>query len=115
MPTDLSNAGPVALFGMLVALLPVGVAVLYAFRPSEHLLALLRPLSLATIFAALNTFLSGMAAVARLLPKYVTPAGVKLDWLAHMLTETITPMFVAFGCLAAAWLCVAVGMIRRQR
>jgi hypothetical protein len=113
MTQDLSHAGIVALFGMFVSLLPLGVAVTYMLRPSDHLLGLLRPLSLATIFAALNTFLSGLAALGRHFTRYQTPDGFKVDWLARGLTETITPMFVAFGFLAAAWLCVAVGM-RRQ-
>jgi hypothetical protein len=30
------------------------------------------------------------------------------------LSETITPLFVAFGFLAAAWLCVAAGMRRQE-
>lgn len=113
MPQDLRAAGPVAIFGMLVSLLPLAVAVAYMIRPGERLLMLMRPLSLATIFAALNTLLSGLAGVLRMLPKTQGPSGYDVGWLAHGLTEAITPMFVAFGFLAAAWLCVAVGM-RRQ-
>jgi len=113
MAQDLRGAGVVAIFGMLVSLLPLAVAATYMVRPSERLLTLMRPISLATIFAALNTLLSGLAAVLRNLPKTQGPAGYDVGWLAHGLTESITPMFVAFGFLAAAWLCVAVGM-RRQ-
>ena len=112
MTQDLTHAGVVAIFGMLVSLTPLAVAVIYMIRPTDRLLALMRPLSLATIFAALNTFLSGCAAVLRRLPKYQTAAGFDLDWLGHSLTESITPMFLAFGFLAAAWLCVAAGMRR---
>jgi hypothetical protein len=32
--------------------------------------------------------------------------------IMHGLTESITPMFVAFGFLTLAWLFVAVGMRR---
>lgn len=112
MVQDLTRAGVVAIFGMLVSLLPLAVAATYMVRPSERLLTLLRPLSLATIFAALNTFLSGLAGVLRNLPKMQGPAGYDVGWIAHALTEAITPMFVASGFLAAAWLCVAVGMRR---
>ena len=113
MIEDLTRAGVVALFGMLVGLMPLGLAVAYMIRPTERTLALMRPLSLATIFAALNTFLSGLAAGLRNLPDSRTASGYDIDRITHGLSETVTPMFVAFGFLAVAWLCVAVGM-RRQ-
>jgi hypothetical protein len=59
MIPDLTRAGPAAIFGMLVALLPMGIAIAYAVKPRERLLALMRPLSLATIFAALHTLVFG--------------------------------------------------------
>ena len=114
MTQDLTRAGIVAIFGMLVSFVPLGVAVAYMFRPTDRLLALMRPVSLATIFAALNTFLSGLAATFRHLPLAATAAGYDMDRMAHGLAETITPMFVASGFLAAAWLCVAVGMHRQS-
>lgn len=112
MAQDLTNAGVVAIFGMLVSLIPLAVAVLYMVRPTDRLLGLMRPISLATIFAALNTFLSGLAGMLRHLPARHTPNGFDIAWIARGLSEGITPMFVAFGFLAAAWLCVAVGMHR---
>jgi hypothetical protein len=36
-----------------------------------------------------------------------------LDVLAHGLSESVTPAFVACGFLAIAWLFAAVGMHRR--
>jgi hypothetical protein len=112
MTQDLTRAGMIAVFGMLVSLLPLAAGLTYLFRPSERLLTLMRPLSLATIFAALNTFLAGLAGVLRILPKAQGPSGYDVAWISHGLTESITPMFVAFGFLAAAWLCVAAGMRR---
>ena len=113
MEQDLLQAGLVAIFGMVVSLLPFGVAVVYMLRPSERLLALMRPLSLATIFAALTTMLSGLSNVFRTIPKTQTATGYDVAWIAHGLSETFTPNFVAFSFLTAAWLCVAAGM-RRQ-
>jgi hypothetical protein len=112
MMRDLSQAGVVAIFGMLVSLLPLAVGAAYMFRPSERRLSVMRPLSLATIFAALNTFLSGLAGVLRTLPRAAGPTGYDVVWLSHGLIESITPMFVAFGFLTAAWLCVAAGIRR---
>ena len=113
MEGDLSRAGIVAIFGMLVSLMPLGLGVTYMVRPSERWLALMRPLSLATIFAALNTFFSGLAATARHVGMTETSAGYDIPRLAHGLAESMTPVFVAFGFLTVAWLCVAIGM-RRQ-
>ena len=112
MGPDLMRAGPVAVFGMLVSLLPLTVAVVYLVRPSEQKLALMRPLSLATIFAALHTFFSGAAALFRMLPMMRTADGYDIDRLSHGLAETSAPLFVAFGVLTVAWLCVALGMRR---
>ena len=114
MDVDLRHAGVVAIFGMVVSLIPLFTAVMYMFRPTDRLLSLMRPLTLATIFAALNTFFSGLGAGIRNLPRYRTTDGYDLDRITHGLTETITPMFVACGFLAAAWLCVAFGMRRHS-
>ena len=38
--------------------------------------------------------------------------GYDLDRIGHGISETLTPVFVAFGFLAAAWLCIAAGMRR---
>src|SRR5262245_53817565 len=114
MQQELAHAGVVALFGMAVSLVPLFVAVTYMFRPSERTLALMRPLTTATVFAALNTFFSSLAAGFRNLPSHRTADGYELDWLMHGLAETVTPMFVACGFLAMAWLCVAVGMRRHS-
>jgi len=114
MLQDLAREGIVAVFGMVVSLLPLGVAARYMFRPSERLLAVMRPLSLATIFAALNTLVYGAAAFARRFPAMRTPAGYDVAWITHNVSEGMTPIFVAFGFLAAAWLCVAVGMWRQR-
>jgi hypothetical protein len=113
MLQDLARAGVVALFGMLVGLLPLAVAAVYMVRPGERLLALMRPLSLATIFAALNTFLSGLAAVLRHIPTDALSSDSHIGRITHGLSESVTPMFVAFGFLTAAWLFIAVGMRRR--
>jgi hypothetical protein len=112
MLQDVSAAGVVALFGMVLSFVPPAVAAAYMVRPRERLLAIMRPLSLATIFAALNTLLSGLAAELRIVG--ATPPGAPYDMprIMHGLSESITPMFVAFGFLTLAWLFVAVGMRR---
>lgn len=86
-----------------------GSALAYAIRPTERRLALMRPLSLASIFAALCSFFVGLANVLQ-------GAGATTEWGIHGfgrmlmgLSETLIPLFVAFALLAVAWLLVAVG------
>ena len=55
MLTDaLQQAGPAALIGTFMGLLPLGYGILYAFRPSERRLAVMRPLSLTAIFVSIS-------------------------------------------------------------
>jgi len=99
-----------------------GTAVAYAIRPTERKLALMRPLSLASIFAALCSFaggvatvLEGIAATLDLVPHAGTVdlGPQSLGRILLGFRETIVPLFVAFAFLAVAWLLVALGM-RRQ-
>jgi hypothetical protein len=101
-----------ALFTVLVGLVPLGVALLYVWRPSEHWLALMRPLSLAAIFAALGSLVSGIMMILQGIA--ATEAFTVNVWsrIAMGVTEAIAPMFVIFGCQTLAWLLVAAGMRR---
>lgn len=112
MGTDLRAAGGVAILGMLMGLAPLAVGIAYALWPSERRLALMRPLTLATIFAALCTLLSGFAAVSRGISATASVSAINYQKIAGGLAEGFTPMFVAFGFLTVAWIAVAVGMRR---
>ena len=57
---SLAQTSVVAKLGLLVGLAPLVLGMLYAIRPSERRLALMRPISLAAIFAALCTMIVGM-------------------------------------------------------
>jgi hypothetical protein len=107
----LRQAGIVALLSLIVAVLPLGMGVAYAFRPTEQRLALMRPISLAGIFAALCGFLSGLINILR---GIAVSKPVPFDLVALGLSEALVPLFVGFGCLTVAWLCVALGL-RRHR
>jgi hypothetical protein len=90
----------------------LGMAIAYAVRPTERKLALIRPLSLAGILAALCSFAVGVATAL----KGPADAGINPESLRLMiagLSESFIPPFVAFAFLAVAWLLVAAGM-RRQ-
>jgi len=106
-----ANAGILALLSMAVVLAPMFVGVMYAIKPSEARLALMRPLSLAAIFAALGGACGG--AINELM--WISRATQPINWqqVAVASAESLVVMFVGFGCLTVGWLCVALG-IRRQ-
>ena len=107
----LRQAGPAALVGMFIGLVPLGFGILYALRPSERRLALMRPLSLAAIFGSISSTTMGFTNYFRWVGSrgesgFSPPALIGLS-------ESFVPVFFSFGCLMLAWLCVAIGMSRR--
>ena len=105
------NMGIAALIGTFMGLVPLGYAILYAFRPSEQRLALMRPLSLAAIFAAVHAAALGVLNFFRGLGMSDTHTLSAANLIG--LSESLVPIFFNFGCLMLAWLCVAIGMSRR--
>jgi hypothetical protein len=105
------NWGIAAFMGAFVCAAPMVVGVWFAFRPSERLLALMRPLTLAAAFAGVSNTMLGL--VNTLVYISNRPAPVSTNIIAAQLAESILVPFVSFGCLSAAWLAVAVGM-RKQ-
>jgi hypothetical protein len=107
----LGQAGLVALFSLAVCLLPLVAGVLYVVRPTEQRLAMMRPISLACIFAALSGFSSGSLHILRHVGTSSDP--IRSQLVAIGLSEALVPLYVGFSCLTVAWLCVVVGL-RRQ-
>lgn len=111
--------GPFFWFFALVALVTIIMAVRFAFRPSERGLAMLRPMCAATIFAALASFLLGIAnalmGMSAALERTTDPAVIARLWRTFMsgLAESPGPLILAFAGVSVAWLLVAVGL-RRQ-
>lgn len=105
-----SQMGIAALVSLVVSSLPLLAGAFYMFRPTERRLALMRPLSLAGIFAGLNGASLGAINVLRGL-WLEPPRDGRITLIGA--AESIVPLYVAFSCLMVAWLCVAIGM-RRQ-
>ncbi len=105
----------ISLFGkltMVVAIFAFGLAAAYVFRPTEQKLVLMRPVSLASIFATVSGLLGGWIAVLQ--GTAATPDGhLPVPSFYQGIAESLTVGFVCFGLLAAAWLLVAVGIQRR--
>jgi hypothetical protein len=107
----ITNMGIAAIMGSLVSASPLVLAAFYAFRPSERLLALMRPLTLASVFAAVANTMLGIVNSLVYVSRQSEPVPVNI--LAAGLAESLVVAFLSFGCLSAAWLAVAVGM-RKQ-
>jgi hypothetical protein len=108
----LKNSSPVALTGLIVSVAAMGMGLLYAVKPNEQRLALMRPLSLAAIFGALSSFTLGLVAVLNGISATGTFTVHTWNLIARGVAEAITALFVAFACLTMAWLLVALGLRR---
>ena len=89
----------------------LGTAIAYAVRPTEQKLLLMRPLSLASIFAAVCSSSVGFATAL----KYAADAHLSAEAMTMMaagMSEALVPLFAAFGFLAVAWLLVGVRLRR---
>ena len=95
-----------------MGIVPLSMGIVYAIGPTEQRLALMRPLSLAAIFAALSGSALGMLNVLRGMGMSQTVDFSRISAIG--LAESLVPIFFSFGCLTAAWLCVALGLWRRS-
>src|SRR5262249_39091355 len=109
----LTNASVFAKLTLLVGLAPMATGIAYAIRPSERRLALMRPLSLASIFAALSSMLAGVIAILVAIAADSDPTAAAWRRGTVGLAESLVPPFLTFAFLVVAWISVAVGM-RRQ-
>ena len=115
MPSLVDLFQQISLFAKLTVVVAVGafaLAVSYAVRPTEQKLVLMRPVSLAAIFATLSGLFGGWIAV---LTGISATADVQspMPRIYRGIADSLTVGFVCFGLLAAAWVLVAVGMLRR--
>lgn len=110
MFTTLQQMGIAAILSLIVALIPGPMGLVYAIRPTEANLALMRPLSLAGLFGGLGGLVVGL--INSLQSSSIR--GVPLASPAIMIgmAEALVPLCIAFGSLTAAWLLVALGMRR---
>lgn len=108
----LRQASLFALLTLILGLVPLGMAVVYVIRPTERHLALMRPLSLAGLFAAIAGGVSGLINVLG----FVWTRELTADTYRVMAiggAESLVPVLVGFASLTVAWLLVAVGMGRQ--
>jgi hypothetical protein len=105
-----TNAGVMALASMFVGVFPLALGIVYAIWPNEQRLMLMRPLSLATVFAAVAGVTLGLINELRFIGRSETVAFSQQ--VVAGLAEGLVPLFFGFGCLTVAWLCVTIGLWR---
>ena len=105
----LRQAGVHAILSMIVAILPLGAGIAYLIKPTEQRLALMRPISLAGLFAALSGLASGLVNVLR---GIVVSEPIRWHIVALGTAESLVPLYIGFSCLTVGWLCVALGLRR---
>jgi hypothetical protein len=108
----LLNLGVAAVLGIFVCVAPMVLGWWFAFRPSERLLTLMRPLTLAATFAAISNSLLGLVNTLVGIAAHPERAS-SVGLIAANLAESLAVPFLSFACLSVAWLAVAVGM-RKQ-
>jgi len=104
--------GIAAILGLAITATPLVIAILFAARPSASRLELMRPVSLAALFAAIAGLFLGAANSLVGINRHAADANLA-GYAAEVFAESAIPAFVSFALLAAAWLVVAIGM-RRQ-
>jgi len=107
-----TQASLASLIALLVSMTPMIAGVTFAIRPTERQLALMRPLSLAGIFAALANIFLGLVNTLVYLSRVAASDPAPWTRAAQALADTAVMPFIAFACLTAGWLSVAVGMRR---
>lgn len=110
----LRQASLFALLSLALTFVPLIMAVSYAIRPSERRLALMRPLSLAGLFAALGGTVLGFINVLRGIGISRDFSSASYNVVAIGSAEALVPLFFGFGCLTAAWLLVGARMGRQR-
>lgn len=108
----LRQASLFALLSLALGLVPLVMAVIYVIRPTERHLAMMRPMSLAGLFASLAGGVLGLINVL----KFAWTREVTADTYRVMMVgtaESLVTLFVGFAALAFSWLLVAAGMSRR--
>ncbi|MGE0359885.1 MAG: hypothetical protein AB7H93_06460 [Vicinamibacterales bacterium] len=109
----LRQAGLFARLSLALGLVPLVMGVVYLLRPTERNLALMRPLSLAGLFASLAGAVLGLINALSVVWRR-DPAPDIPRVMAVGAAEALVTLLVGFTALTAAWLLVAVGMGRRD-
>jgi hypothetical protein len=108
----IAGASFASLFGLLICAAPALAGVWFVVRPTERLLALMRPLTLAGIFSALCSTFLNITNTFRFISTLTPLDANSMRNIASGVAEGFAPVVVSFALLTVAWVCVAIGMRR---
>lgn len=108
----LQQASLFARLSLALGFVPLVMGVIYVIRPTEKHLALMRPLSLAGLFASLTGAVLGLINVLRFAwTRELTADTFRVASVG--LAESLVTLLVGFAALTFAWLLVAAGLNRQ--
>jgi hypothetical protein len=108
------QAGMHAKLTLAIGVVPLIMAIIYVIHPTERNLGLMRPISLAGLFAALSGGVMGFVTILRGIGGTPELTTASYRAIAMGASEALVTTFVGFTCLSVAWLLVAVGMSRSR-
>lgn len=100
-------------FVLILGLATLAAAILFVARRELGKLALVRALSLATLFAIASGLCANVAAVMTYAADHA-PEGELVEVVTRGLSESLAPGILGFTMLSISWLLVAVGTRRAQ-
>lgn len=100
-------------FVLILGLATLAAAILFVARRELGKLALVRALSLATLFAIASGLCANVAAVMTYATDHALE-GELVEVVMHGLAESLAPGILGFTMLSISWLLVAVGTRRAQ-
>ena len=103
-----------AVLTIVIAAIPLVAGAVYAAWPTEGRLALMRPFSLAALFATTAGTLNGMVHILQGIAATEDMTG-RWSRVAGGASEALVPAVFGLTCLTVAWLLAAVGMWRGVR
>lgn len=113
--TDFLRAGGTSMWLiLLVGIVMLITSVSFAWRRAEHKLGMIRPLSLAMVFATLSGICTGLGATVSHIARRpdLATGGDFSGALLEGIGESLAPAILGFAVLTVCWLIVAVGMRR---
>lgn len=107
---DFAHASYASLFSFAFCIVPLLAATWFAVQPNERLLAVMRPLTLGAVFAALCSFVLALANGCIAVSMMNALDLVSVRWVGTGLSEGLAPVVASFASLTVAWFLVAIGM-----
>ena len=97
---------------LVLGLVSVGVSVSFLLKPTEVKLGFIRPLSIATTYASIVGFVTGLAVTLTNISWELKDGGSSGSSAIFLsgISEALISAIIGFSLLTVAWIAVALGM-----